>query len=163
MGAVSDRRTMDRQPRISWLKPKKKKKRKRLPSSGCSIRFTRNRKTNPHEDHSKVGEQWAGLFSNVIVRYCKGLSPKGPSDTTGLQKANAASNSSPKPTSNAPNLSRSALSLWHEPARKLSGLVNGETPTASLSAVPTVCLSAGLRGFCLTSRTSVWPPVASSL
>lgn len=31
MGAVSDRRTMDRQPRISWLKPKKKKKEKGYP------------------------------------------------------------------------------------------------------------------------------------
>lgn len=152
-------RTMNRQPRISWLKPKKKKD-KKLPSSGCSIRFTRSsRNTNPHEDHSKVGEQRAGLFLNGIVRYCKGLSPKGPSDTTGLQKANRGKSSfkhQPQANrSNTPNLSRSALSLWHEPARKLSGLVNGETPTAGLSAVPTVCLSAGgLRSFCLTSRTS---------
>lgn len=43
-----------------------------------------------------------------------------------------------------PDLTRSSLSLSHEPPWKLSGLVNGETPTASLSAGPTARLSAGL-------------------
>lgn len=68
----------------------------------------------------------------------------GQSDTTGLKKANRGKTSGAFKRERHPNikhsnnLTRSSLSLSHEPAWKLSGLVNGETPSASLSAVPTV-------------------------
>lgn len=151
-----------RQPRISWLMLQKKLS----DSSGCTIKnetlvctqksacwvISQSRQVelvSVRGLERTVSKQISGaLFFLVTVSYWKDLTAPAPSSSgrltqQGLKKQTRAeragpSNTSGTPTSNSLNLTRSSLSLSHEPAWKLSGLVNGETPTASLSAVPTV-------------------------
>lgn len=141
-----------RQPRISWLMLQKKRKNLSDPS-GCTIK---NKTLACTPKKSMLGNLTIStsckkaVFRSADIRWlvchchCEllpradGLSAwhNRASKSKHRRKCAVPSNASVTPTSNGLNVTRSSLSPSHEPAWKLSGLVNGETPTASLSDWP---------------------------